>query len=402
MADFPATQFGPDVKWHLALRIEQPIAGCEISPHAFLKLKSQMYDNSTKARMQDSCPHLYTYNWFRGPKKEPCANHTCHRNSDFSPAMWATDHSMGPTVMCAVCERGGIPRYESTFCSLRFVMSYSLFAFLLKSVSELFCRCFRDAWKDHSPMHRNLLFTKKTKRTGVAKEDLLDFVESVEEEGQGVVLCTDHHYTGSLDDWVEIHEGSTYVPCKEDIGRVLKIQCKAVSQANTEEVYAGPVTIYSPVVLAAPSRPPSRPMRVCNPGSWGPGVSTVGNFRVLSYNILAEVYATRQMYPLCDTWSLSWPYRRTILFEEIAKVDPDVLCLQEVQVDHFENDIKPFMDSIGYSGHHDQKTRESMGQVGKVGFHIEHLYLFDNPCFRRLMGVLYFTGAQRCALPKRM
>lgn len=43
-----------------------------------------------------------------------------------------------------------------------------------------------------------------------------------------------------------------------------------------------------------------------------------------------------------------------------------MLCLQEVQVDHFESDIKPFLDSIGYSGHHDQKTRESMGQAGKV------------------------------------
>lgn len=119
MADFATDRFGPDVKWHLAVRIEQPIAGCEISPHAFLKLKSQAHDNSTKARMQDSCPHAYLYKWFRGPKKDPCANRRCHRNSDFSPAMWATDLSAGHPVLCAVCERGGVPRYESTFCSLR-------------------------------------------------------------------------------------------------------------------------------------------------------------------------------------------------------------------------------------------------------------------------------------------
>jgi hypothetical protein len=119
MADFPAAQFGPDVKWHLAVRIEQPIAGCAISPHPFLKLKSQAHDNATKARMQDTCPHAYLYKWFRGPKKDPCANAACQRNSNFSPAAWAVDHSAGHSVMCAVCERGGVPRYEYTFCCLR-------------------------------------------------------------------------------------------------------------------------------------------------------------------------------------------------------------------------------------------------------------------------------------------
>ena len=56
MADFATDQFGPDVKWHLAVRIEQPIAGCDVAPHPFLKLKSRLHDNATKARMQDTCP----------------------------------------------------------------------------------------------------------------------------------------------------------------------------------------------------------------------------------------------------------------------------------------------------------------------------------------------------------
>jgi hypothetical protein len=37
-----------------------------------------------------------------------------------------------------------------------------------------------------------------------------------------------------------------------------------------------------------------------------------------------------------------------------------------VQADHFEKDIQPFMNEMGFSGHYDQKTREAMGQAGKV------------------------------------
>lgn len=29
-------------------------------------------------------------------------------------------------------------------------------------------------------------------------------------------------------------------------------------------------------------------------------------FRLCSYNVLAEIYATQQAYPYCDFWALSW------------------------------------------------------------------------------------------------
>ena len=42
------------------------------------------------------------------------------------------------------------------------------------------------------------------------------------------------------------------------------------------------------------------------------------------------------------------------------------MCLQEVQADHFESNIYPFMVDLGYEGVFKQKSRESMGQYGKV------------------------------------
>lgn len=44
----------------------------------------------------------------------------------------------------------------------------------------------------------------------------------------------------------------------------------------------------------------------------------------------------------------------------------DVICLQEVQADHYEQNLQPMMAEMGYDGLYKQKTRESMGQHGKV------------------------------------
>ena len=97
----------------------------------------------------------------------------------------------------------------------------------------------------------------------------------------------------------------------------------------------------------------------------------------MSYNILAEIYATRMAYPYCDNWlvfrferererereivfslilkymfyhsrticcffrMLAWPYRRSLILQEIYSIEADVVCLQELQSDHYEQDILP-------------------------------------------------------------
>jgi CCR4-NOT transcription complex subunit 6 len=44
----------------------------------------------------------------------------------------------------------------------------------------------------------------------------------------------------------------------------------------------------------------------------------------------------------------------------------DVVCLQEVQADHFESDINPFMIQLGYDGIYKPKSRDFVGQYAKV------------------------------------
>lgn len=168
--------------------------------------------------------------------------------------------------------------------------------------------------------------------------------------------------TSSVHDWGFIYDGKTYTPTAEDVGCRLRIDVWAMSADHT--VLAGPVMLYTEPVLSMPTKPPKRGLQAI-PGS-GQGVAAAVRFRIVSYNILAEIYATRQAYPYVDMWNLSWPYRRKMLFEELEEMQGDVVCLQEVQADHYEADINPHMTSLGYEGIYKPKSREFMGQYGKV------------------------------------
>ena len=38
----------------------------------------------------------------------------------------------------------------------------------------------------------------------------------------------------------------------------------------------------------------------------------------------------------CPPWALAWPYRRLNLLKELLSYQADILCLQEVQSNHFQ------------------------------------------------------------------
>ncbi len=108
-------------------------------------------------------------------------------------------------------------------------------------------------------------------------------------------LVSDNDFGTSEDDWELVSGGSVYTPVTADVGRTLKVECCAVSLSNSCEIIAGPETVYTAVVLDRPEPPPARIRRSVNSTGFGPGVSLAGKFRVMSYNILSEVYATKQV-----------------------------------------------------------------------------------------------------------
>ena len=51
---------------------------------------------------------------------------------------------------------------------------------------------------------------------------------------------------------------------------------------------------------------------------------------MVTYNILADKYATGGMHQYCPPQFLAWPYRKQRILEELLGLRPDILALQEV------------------------------------------------------------------------
>ena len=47
--------------------------------------------------------------------------------------------------------------------------------------------------------------------------------------------------------------------------------------------------------------------------------SSNSSFKVVCYNVLAEIYANQQIYPYCPAWALAWNYRRTNILRELLQ-----------------------------------------------------------------------------------
>jgi CCR4-NOT transcription complex subunit 6 len=134
--------------------------------------------------------------------------------------------------------------------------------------------------------------------------------------------------------WFEVGRGKSYSPSAEDVGHRLQLECVAV-EATTARPVGRALTVFSSHVIPAPSPTPRRFISV-NPVN---GMSAMeierripapGTFTLLSYNVLADLYATSDKFSYCPHWALSWAYRKQNLLREIVSYRADILCLQEV------------------------------------------------------------------------
>ncbi|XP_031722117.1 protein angel homolog 2 isoform X2 [Anarrhichthys ocellatus] len=89
-----------------------------------------------------------------------------------------------------------------------------------------------------------------------------------------------------------------------------------------------------------------------------PGDSTAFDFSVMSYNILSQelLQDNVYLYRHCHPGVLPWDHRLPSLLAEIQQHNADILCLQEVQEDHYENQIKPALQDLGYQCEYKKRT----------------------------------------------
>ena len=60
----------------------------------------------------------------------------------------------------------------------------------------------------------------------------------------------------------------------------------------------------------------------------------------------------------CQPWVLAWGYRKQNLLKELIAYQADILCLQEVQSNHFLDFLAPKLQEVGYSAIYKKKTTE--------------------------------------------
>ncbi|KAK5852605.1 hypothetical protein PBY51_006457 [Eleginops maclovinus] len=118
----------------------------------------------------------------------------------------------------------------------------------------------------------------------------------------------------------------------------------------------------------APNQWPGKPVRplqrhweaspACSTTPPPPGDSKAFDFSVMSYNILSQelLQDNAYLYRHCPPAVLPWEYRLPNLLAEIRQQDADILCLQEVQEDHYEKQIKPALQALGYQCEYKKRT----------------------------------------------
>ncbi|XP_024861537.1 protein angel homolog 1 isoform X2 [Kryptolebias marmoratus] len=89
-----------------------------------------------------------------------------------------------------------------------------------------------------------------------------------------------------------------------------------------------------------------------------PSKSASMDFTVMSYNILAQdlLELNEHLYIHCPLEVLDWNYRCSLLLKEINNWTPDILCLQEVQENHYHEQLYPFLSQLGYTCVYKRRT----------------------------------------------
>jgi 2',5'-phosphodiesterase len=118
-------------------------------------------------------------------------------------------------------------------------------------------------------------------------------------------------------DWIKVCEGFHYCPQTDDIGSKLKVVCIPNNGFEMETISENSVE------LGLPPCPFEERHKYCSQES------PIGSFRIVSYNILADVYADQEftrteLFPYCPPSALKIDYRKQLLIKEIIGYNADI------------------------------------------------------------------------------
>lgn len=152
-----------------------------------------------------------------------------------------------------------------------------------------------------------------------------------------------------------------YTPDSSTVGCRLKLRCTAyrnesgsplTSELNGCVRTPGREVVYylSGVISPSPALPSSvqRRMNSC--------LAAEKSFRVMTYNILADIYATTT-YAIHELFNyvrdvkyLDQDYRAQLVQRELEASHADIICLQEVDYKLFQHYLMPYYSKLGFMG----------------------------------------------------
>jgi len=147
--------------------------------------------------------------------------------------------------------------------------------------------------------------------------------------------------------WNLKKEGFFFTPDKLDIGCTVRLDITPFSG----EIKGDTFTVISNSQIEAPPDMSATRARQ----AWTPAVTEFPRLRVMTYNILADLYADSEfamteLFPQCPRFAMDYRYRVRLILEEIINFHPDILCLQETDRKVFKHDLFPVLDKYGLSG----------------------------------------------------
>mmetsp|Transcript_6521 Transcript_6521/g.10133 ORF Transcript_6521/g.10133 Transcript_6521/m.10133 type:complete len:679 (-) Transcript_6521:32-2068(-) len=318
----------------MTLLYDPPVEGCQLRPYVSIMTPEgkttalgSTYQTSTKDE------NSARFVWQRGTKRL-CSVHGCQQQG---------------IMQCLCCLRSRVPEEMSYFCSNN---------------------CIKMAWPIHKKLHS----------TSTSKHHNPDpWVEEEQEDVDDTIPASAKHYGGKLtvsntglqqeeyperisckwptlarDTWEKVGTQRSYTPTTDDVGRALRLQCAPVyTNSKGQEALGRWHRLDTTGVSAAPTPPPPRPTTFKHHNQAVAGQQ----FKVACYNVLAQRYATAQMYPYCKVWALSWAFRSQNILRELLSHQGHIICLQEVQANHFDKFFQPNLSKVGYDGVFKAKTR---------------------------------------------
>lgn len=146
----------------------------------------------------------------------------------------------------------------------------------------------------------------------------------------------------SKEEWIHVGDEFTYAVTDEDIGYIIRVVC-IPSDGKTVGVELEAIS--PKPVIKGPSECPFRKRDI--------GQLEADCFRVISYNLLADIYAgtsysAANLFAYCKPQFLAFDYRKLIIVEELLHYKADIFFLQEVDKSFYENALRLILLSQGY------------------------------------------------------